>query len=66
MKYNKITIGFVIQSYEEKDGKFVCTEQEFIASDDVSREDADEIEVTVDVDTDKEVYQCFDMVQPEE
>ena len=52
---------------EEKNGKFVCTEQNFTASDQCSREDAmgDEIEVDVDIDTDKEVYENMEMVQPE-
>ena len=33
-KFNKISDGFVIQTFEKNDdGKFVCTEQEFIAGD---------------------------------
>ena len=35
MEYNKVIIGFVVQSYA--DGE--CVRQEFITSDEVSRED---------------------------
>jgi len=38
-EFNKITVGFVIQKFEEKDGKMVCTEQNFVAGDQVDYED---------------------------
>jgi len=42
MKFNKITTGFVIQTFQENaEGKFVCTEQEFIAGDQCDYEDAE-------------------------
>ncbi len=46
MEYNRVIIGFVVQSY--RDGE--CVRQEFIASDEVSREDpatGESIEVDV-------------------
>ena len=39
-KFTKITVGFVTQNYEKSAaGKFICTEQEFIAGDQVNYED---------------------------
>ena len=39
-KFTKITVGFVTQSYEKSAaGKFICTEQEFIAGDSIDYED---------------------------
>ena len=39
-KFVKITIGFVHQSFKKNaDGKFICTEQAFIASDECNYED---------------------------
>ena len=64
-KYNKITVGFVCQEYKEnQDGEMVCNHQYFVASDQVDREDKDG--EPVEVDSSKEVYQPFSMVQPEE
>ena len=41
-KFNKITVGFVVQTFEkDTTGKFVCTRQEFIAGDQVDYEDAE-------------------------
>lgn len=41
-KFSKITVGFVVQSFQKNtDGKFVCVSQEFIAGDQVDYEDAD-------------------------
>lgn len=41
-KFTKITVGFVAQTFEKNDrGKFVCTKQEFIASDQCDCEDAE-------------------------
>ncbi len=59
MEYNKIIVGFVVQSY--RDGE--CVRQEFIASDEVSREDAATGE-SIEVDVKAERYQSMDMVQP--
>ena len=40
-KFNKITVGFVIQTFARTpEGNFVCTGQEFIAGDQVDYEDA--------------------------
>ena len=64
MKHNKITSGFVIQEYEEnEDGFFECVRQVFEAGDPVEYETFSG--EPVEVDTDREVYQPFDMVQPE-
>jgi hypothetical protein len=39
-KFNKITVGFVVQSYEKNNkSEFVCISQEFIAGDQVDYED---------------------------
>ncbi len=39
-KFDKITVGFVVQTFEKNvDGKFICTLQDFIAGDDVQFED---------------------------
>lgn len=39
-KFNKITVGFVVQTFQKNDkGKFVCTKQEFIAGDQCEYED---------------------------
>ena len=58
----KITPGFVSQSFKEVDGQFICTEQSFIAGNPVEYENGN-VE-SIEIDTDKEVYQPFDMVQP--
>ena len=62
MKYNKITTGFVVQKYVNMNGKCICIGQEFVASDQVEREDDNGD--TMFVDTTKEQYQPFDMKQP--
>ncbi len=59
MEYNKVIIGFVVQSY--RDGE--CVRQEFIASDEVSREDPASGE-SIEVDVKAEQYQPMEMVQP--
>jgi uncharacterized protein (UPF0276 family) len=64
-RYNKITVGFVVQEYKERNDKMVCSHQYFVAGDEVSREDKIHGE-TVGVDVTKEVYQLFEMVQPKE
>ena len=39
-KFTKITVGFVTQSYKKSAaGTFICTEQEFIAGDQIDYED---------------------------
>jgi hypothetical protein len=39
-KFNKITVGFVVQQYEKNDnGELVCVSQEFVAGDQVDYED---------------------------
>lgn len=56
--FKKITVGFVIQEFNEQ-GK--CVHQEFIAGDQVDWEDemGDPISVREDAE-----YQSFEMVQP--
>ena len=61
-KYKKITVGFVIQEFIQQDDKFVCIEQSFEDGDEVDRED--EYGDSVDIDIEQEVYQAFDMKQP--
>jgi hypothetical protein len=61
-KYNKITPGFITQIFEKQHEKFVCVDQGFTASDQVDRED--EKGEPVDIDTQTEEYQPFNMVQP--
>ena len=57
-KFNKITTGFVVQSYEKNSAnEFVCTAQEFIAGDQVDYEDADGNKVNLPV----HKYQQFNM-----
>ena len=41
-KFVKITVGFVHQTFKKnKEGKFICTEQAFIAGDQCDYEDLD-------------------------
>ena len=62
-KFQKITVGFVIQEYQTLDnGTHVCTEQEFMAGDQVDYEDMNG--EPVEIDTLKEEYCPFNMVQP--
>lgn len=61
-KYSKITIGFVIQSYEKVSGVYVCVGQQFESSDQVDREDLENNPISVD--ETKEVYFPFHMKQP--
>jgi len=61
--YHKITTGFVTQTFGiDEDGKFSCTEQNFTAGDEVDREN--EFDEPIEIDTTKENYQPFEMVQP--
>jgi hypothetical protein len=62
-EYNKITVGFVTQKFVlSPDGVFRAESQEFIAGDDITREN--EYGEIVDVDVDKEVYCPFNMKAP--
>ena len=39
-KFTKTTVGFVVQTFKKNDeGRFVCTDQEFIAGDQCNYED---------------------------
>jgi mannosyltransferase OCH1-like enzyme len=64
-KFNKITTGFVIQTYKKNIyGEFVCTGQNFVASDEVEYEyeDADgNIEQFTENDIPSHEYQPFEM-----
>jgi len=59
MEYNKVIVGFVVQSYRNGE----CIDQEFIASDEVSREDPASGE-SIEVDVKAEHCQPMEMVQP--
>ena len=59
MEYSKITVGFVVQDYSDEG---ICTNQEFIAGEEVEYEN--KFGEPVNVNTEAEVYQPFDMVQP--
>ncbi len=57
-KFTKTTVGFVVQNYEKNnEGKFVCTDQAFIAGDQVDYQDLDEKHITPP----KHEYQPFNM-----
>jgi hypothetical protein len=60
MKVNKITTGFVIQTYDTETGR--CVEQSFVADDQVDYEDQNGDPVGWQ--EQPEAYQPFDMVQP--
>ncbi len=61
--YNKITVGFVTQSFrKDKNGRFICFEQSFVTGDEVDYED--NFENHVEVDESLEVYAPFFMKQP--
>ena len=61
-KYNKITVGFVIQEYQQVNGKYVCSGQSFVAGDQVDYEDSNGEVIMID--TSQETYYPFDMKQP--
>jgi len=64
-QHNKITTGFVVQTYTTlPDGTMVCTGQGFIAGDPVDYEDTDGN--PIEVDTSKEVYCPFEMKEPKQ
>ena len=60
-EFNKITVGFVIQTYKKQGDDFVCVNQDFICGDDVTYEN-EMGEVLAE--KPDEQYQSFDMVQP--
>ena len=60
MRIQKITTGFVVQTYETKTGR--CVEQSFVAGDDVAYEDTNGD--PVDWREDEDACQPLDMVQP--
>jgi hypothetical protein len=55
----KITVGFVIQNYDEETG--ICVGQEFVAGDQVDWEDEDEEQVDQ---PENAIYQPYTMEQP--
>ena len=58
-KFTKITVGFITQSYEKNAvGKFICTEQQFIAGDQVDYEDLGGNTITPP----EHEYQPFNMI----
>ena len=58
-KFTKTTVGFVVQNYEKNnESKFVCTDQAFIAGDQVDYQDLDEKHI----DPPKHEYQPFNMI----
>ena len=61
---NKVTVGFVIQKFDTETNKFIS--QEFIASDEVTWEDPDEIDEPTDapVVNGETPYLNYTMVQP--
>ena len=61
-RYNKVTVGFVVQRFVKQGDKFVCKRQDFIGSDEVSYENVEGD--IVDIDTNKEQYQHYNMEQP--
>ena len=62
-EYDKFITGYVAQHFIKKGNRFICVSQNFIASDDVSRED-DESGDPVSIDDSKEVYFPMNMKQP--
>jgi len=66
-KYQKITLGYVIQDYTlNKKNKYSCTRQLFIAGDEVWYEDDKGNKITIPHILDKEEYYPFEMQQPSE
>jgi hypothetical protein len=61
-QYCKFIAGYVAQTFAKKGKKYVCVSQNFIASDDVSREDGAGDPVSID--DSKEVYFPMNMEQP--
>lgn len=61
-QYCKFVSGYVAQKFVRKGKRFICVSQNFIASDEVSRED--EAGDPVSIDDNKEVYFPYEMKQP--
>jgi hypothetical protein len=61
-EYDKFITGYVAQHYVKKGRKYVCVSQNFIAGEDISRED--ESGDPVSTDDSKEVYFPMTMEQP--
>jgi len=63
MLYNKITVGFVVQTFNDEG---TCLKQEFVASDETTYELEDGNEINqVNMPFGGNEYFPFDMVQPE-
>lgn len=62
-EYDKFTTGYVAQHFVKKGKRFTCVSQNFIASDDVCRED--ESGDSVSIDDTNEVYFPYNMKQPQ-
>ena len=63
-KYTKTTTGFVTQTFTKRGDNFVCTDQEFIAGDECDYE-VDGEPIDSDLVSDKELYQTYDMRNPD-
>jgi hypothetical protein len=61
-QYCKFIAGYVAQNFVKQGKKYVCVSQNFIASDDVSRED--ESGAPISIDSKKEVEFPHEMKQP--
>jgi len=62
MIINKITVGWVTQTYDTSRKRFL--KQEFFAGDQVDFEDKDGNPVQLSIDK-KEIYHSYEMIQPE-
>jgi len=61
-KFVKVSVGFVCQTFErDADGKFICTEQAFIAGDECTYEDVDGEPLP---EAPQYAYQPYEMVAP--
>ena len=61
MIINKVTVGFVVQKFDDETGKFIS--QDFIAGDEVTYEDA-EYGDSVNSAAAANAYFPFNMIQP--
>jgi hypothetical protein len=62
MKINKITAGYVIQTYNTETGK--CESQEFVAGDECEYETEDGEHFDIDDSETELEYQPYEMIQP--
>jgi hypothetical protein len=60
--YYKFVTGYVAQQFVKKGNKFICVSQNFVAENEVTREN--EAGDGIIIDTSQEVYFPFDMKQP--